>query len=128
MKEVVHSYGWYLRKFAEDAKAKGATVLICSPIPRNDWKNGKVLRSDNSYGGWAKEVATQTKSYFVDLNNLIAEQYEAMGEDKVKPFFPQEHTHTSADGAMLNAKIVIAAIQTFPGCGLNKYLNAKAQN
>ncbi|MFX5752271.1 hypothetical protein ABTE32_22895, partial [Acinetobacter baumannii] len=34
MKEMVHTYGWYMRKFANDAKAKGATVIICSPIPR----------------------------------------------------------------------------------------------
>src|SRR6187431_919719 len=40
--EVVHSYGWYMRKFINDAKAKGAIPIICSPIPRNDWKEGKI--------------------------------------------------------------------------------------
>lgn len=28
MQEVVHTYGWYLSKFVNDAKAKGATVFI----------------------------------------------------------------------------------------------------
>src|SRR5687767_9321590 len=43
-KEVVHSYGWYMRKYATDAKAKGAHPIILSLVPRNDWKDGKVLR------------------------------------------------------------------------------------
>src|SRR5438046_1486213 len=57
VQEVVHTYGWYLRKFINDAKAKGATVIVCSPIPRNDWKDGKVMRSKDSYALWAAQVA-----------------------------------------------------------------------
>src|SRR5262245_41027320 len=33
-KEIVHTYGWYLRKYVTDARAKGVTPIICSPIPR----------------------------------------------------------------------------------------------
>jgi hypothetical protein len=36
--ETVHSYGWYLRKMVREAKAKGATPVIITPIPRKDWK------------------------------------------------------------------------------------------
>jgi rhamnogalacturonan acetylesterase len=35
-KETVCSFGWYIRKYIEDAKAKGATPIVCSLIPRND--------------------------------------------------------------------------------------------
>ena len=31
--ETIHTYGWYLRQYVADAKAKGATVIICSPPP-----------------------------------------------------------------------------------------------
>ncbi|MCW3093937.1 MAG: lysophospholipase L1-like esterase [Ferruginibacter sp.] len=31
--ETVHTYGWYLKKFVQDVKAKGATPVICSMIP-----------------------------------------------------------------------------------------------
>jgi rhamnogalacturonan acetylesterase len=27
--EIVNSFGWYLRKFIADAKAKGATTIVC---------------------------------------------------------------------------------------------------
>lgn len=39
--EVVHTYGWYLRKFIADARAAGATPLVCSPVPRKSWHGGK---------------------------------------------------------------------------------------
>src|SRR4051812_30755384 len=38
--EVVHSYGWYLKKFIKDAKAKGATPVVLSMIPRNEFREG----------------------------------------------------------------------------------------
>jgi len=38
----VHTYGWYLAKFTNDAKAKGATVFICSLFHATIWKDGKV--------------------------------------------------------------------------------------
>src|SRR5436305_7465172 len=40
--EVVHTYGWYLRKFITDTKAKGATPIVCSLVPRKIWKDGKI--------------------------------------------------------------------------------------
>lgn len=52
--EVVHSYGWYMRQYIRETKNKGAIAIVCSPIPRNDWKDGKVIRSSDSYSGWAK--------------------------------------------------------------------------
>ena len=48
--EVVHSYGWYLRKYVRDTKGKKATPIICSPIPRNQWNAGKVKRATEDYG------------------------------------------------------------------------------
>src|ERR1051325_8240641 len=43
-KKSVHSYGWYLKQYAKDAKEKGATVVILSPVPRNQWTGGKINR------------------------------------------------------------------------------------
>ena len=121
-KEVVHTYGWYMRKYATDAKAKGAIPIICSPVPRNDWKDGKVLRSSNTYTKWAKEIAEQTGSYFIDLHKIISDEYEKIGQEKATAFFPQEHTHTNKEGAMLNATIVVTAIKELKKCKLKKYL------
>ena len=121
-KEIVHTYGWYMRKYVRDTKVAGAVPIVCSPIPRNIWKDGKVVRSPESYAGWAKEIAMQEGAYFIDLNNIIADKYEALGADKVATFFPKDHTHTNKDGGMLNAEIVINGIKNLNPCELKKYL------
>ena len=122
MREVVHTYGWYMRKYVNDTKSHGAVPIVCSPIPRNDWKAGKVLRSNDSYALWAREVAEQTGAFFIDLNNIIGDELEKIGEQKANSFFPQEHTHTNKEGALFNVNIVIARIKQLKHCKLRKYL------
>jgi Lysophospholipase L1 and related esterases len=119
--ELVHTYGWYMRKYISETVAKGAIPIICSPIPRNEWKDGKVIRSSDSYGKWAEEIAKAESIYFVDLNNFIAAKYEELGADKVKPFFPGDHTHTSLEGAQLNAEIVANTLKTKGPTQIRKY-------
>ena len=46
--EVVHSFGWYLRKYIADIKAKKATAIVCSLIPRKIWKDTKIVRSHDT--------------------------------------------------------------------------------
>ena len=120
--EVVYSYGWYMRKYINDAKAKGAIAIVCSPIPRNEWKDGKVIRSTDSYAKWAEDVAKSEGAYFIDLNNLIALKYESLGAETVKPFFPADHTHTNLEGAKINAAIVMSEIKRIKPGKLTKYL------
>ncbi|HVV04640.1 MAG TPA: rhamnogalacturonan acetylesterase [Puia sp.] len=120
--ETVHTYGWYLRKYVADIKARGATAIICSPIPRNRWVDGKCVRASGDYGKWAREVAEATGAYFIDLNKLIADEYDKLGPDRVKEFFPGDHTHTNAAGAKLNAEAVVKGIRGLGKNELTQYL------
>lgn len=121
--EVVHTYGWYLRKFVSDTKAKGATPIVLSPIPRNIWKDGKVERAANTYGGWATEVAKSQGVSFIDLNEIVAKQYEAIGQERVgKDYFPADHTHTNPSGARLNAEAVVLGLRELKNCPLTAFL------
>ena len=122
--EVVHTYGWYLRKFIRDAKAHGMTPIVCSPIPRKTWKDGKIVRSADSYAGWAKQVAEQEGVAFIDLNERVAEAYDALGAEKVEAMFADPHTHTSRRGAELNASIVATAVRELPKVRLKEFLSS----
>ena len=121
-KEIVHTYGWYLRKFVNDAKSKGAIPVIASMIPRNQFVDGKVKRAGNDYGKWAKEVAASEDVAFIDLNSITADKYDVLGPDKVKEFFPGDHTHTNEAGATVNAASVAEGIKLLKNLGLNNYL------
>lgn len=108
--EVVHTYGWYLRKFIADASAKGATPIVCTLVPRKIWKDGKVVRAGGSFGKWAADVAVQEGVGLVDLNEIVARKYDALGAENVEPLFADEHTHTSRAGAELNADCVVEGL------------------
>jgi rhamnogalacturonan acetylesterase len=123
--EVVYTYGWYMRKYIRETKAKGAIAIVCSPIPRNEWRDGKVVRSSDSYGKWAEEVAKEEGAYFIDLNNLVAARYELIGSERVSTYFPADHTHTNMEGAKINTDIVINSIKEIKPGKLKKYLSGK---
>jgi rhamnogalacturonan acetylesterase len=126
-KETVHTFGWYMRKYLMDAKAKGAVPIVLSPVPRNIWKDGKVERASGNYGLWAKEASASAGTFFVDLNEITAEQYERDGQAKVAAdyFTTKDHTHTSPSGAKLNAASVIEGLRKLKKSPLKKYILKK---
>ena len=122
--EVVYSFGWYLKKMIDDVREKGATPILVSLTPRNEWPDGKIERRDNSYGKWYREVVEQTGVAFVDLHNISADFLDkkfavsGLPADKEKAkakiaelkekagakYFKKDHTHTSKLGAQMNAQ------------------------
>ena len=76
-----------------------------------DVKDGKIIRNGNDYAGWAHEVAIEEHVGFIDLNNIIADRYDALGEAAVEPLFADPHTHTSLAGAEINANAVVTGLK-----------------
>ena len=122
--EVVYSFGWYLKKMIDDVREKGATPILVSLTPRNEWPGGKIERRDGSYGKWYREVVEETGVEFVDLHNISADFLDKkfakkkLSDDKEKAkaemaqikekagaaYFKKDHTHTSKLGAQMNAQ------------------------
>jgi lysophospholipase L1-like esterase len=122
--EVVHTFGWYIRKFITDARAKGAVCeIVVSPDPKNAWKDGKVVRSGN-FPEWDKAAAAQVNAWYADTGVLIADKYDAAGQDSVtRVYFPDKETeHTDWAGAVLNARCIVAGIEGLDHCPLTGYL------
>ena len=125
--EVVHTYGWYMRKMIADTKAKSAIPIVLSLTVRNIWKEGRVERGSGRFGQWAAEVAKSQNVQFIDLTTIIADTYEQLGQEKVKTLFGPDHTHTSPAGAELNAELVIAGLKTLKHNPLSRYFSAKGK-
>lgn len=119
-KEMVYTYGFYMRRFIHETRAKGAVPIICSPVPRENWENGQIIRSD--YLSYSRDIAEQTGAFFIDLQTRIALEYEKMDTVQVHTFFPADHTHTNKAGAELNALQVIKGIRDLHHCDLKTYL------
>ena len=91
-------------------------------IPRNQFKEGKVIRADQNYGKWAREIASAENVLFIDLNSITADKYDALGQELVKSYFQGDHTHTNTVGARVNAASVVDGIRAEPKNPLNNYL------
>ena len=124
--EVVFSFGWYLKKFIQDVREKGATPILVSLTPRNEWPEGKMERRNDSYGVWYRQVVKDTGVEFVDLHNLAADFYDKKcgSKEKAKKYFKKDHTHTSLLGAKTNAKCVAQGLKA-NNSPLAKYLKSK---
>ena len=142
--EVVYSFGWYLKKMIDDCREKGATPILVSLTPRNEWPGGKVERRDNSYGKWYREVVEETGVEFVDLHNISADfldkkfAVKQLPQDKEKAqavvaglkekagakYFKKDHTHTSKLGAQMNAKSFAQGLRAI-GSPLAEFLKKK---
>ncbi len=124
-KEVVHTYGWYLRKYVSDAREKKMIPILLSPVPRCPQKQvakGEVEK--NSYVAWSEEVATAEKAGFVHLNKLVMAKYADLtpADIKTKYFTAADGTHTSPAGAELNAACVAEGLRGLKDCVLKDYL------
>jgi lysophospholipase L1-like esterase len=123
--EVVHSFGWYVRRMIADTKAKGATPIVLSLSVRNIWEAGQVERGSGRYGAWSADVAKAAGVRFIDLTNLVADQYQLMGEARVKAMYVQDHTHFNAEGADLHARTVVSALKALRPSPVRGLLSAK---
>ena len=121
--EVVYSFGWYLKKMIDDVREKGATPILVSLTPRNEWPGGKIERRDDSYGKWYREIVEETGVEFIDMHNISADFLDkkfavkrlpanqdkarrkvAKIKEKAGRYFKKDHTHASKLGAQMNAQ------------------------
>ena len=121
--EVVYSFGWYLKKFIQDVREKGATPILVSLTPRNEWTDGKIERRNDTYGKWYREVAKETGVEFVDLHNITADFLDKKcgKKEKAMKYFNHDHTHTSLLGAKTNAQSIAKGLRA-NNSPLAKYL------
>ena len=125
--ETIHTFGWYMRKYASDAKAKGATPILLSMVPHKDWQNGKIVRNEQgTFVQWTRDAATTTGALFIDTNTIIAQGLEKEGQEKVNTFFGDLRTHSTPIGAKYNASAVVVGLKGLNPDPLEQYFSPLA--
>ncbi len=134
--ETAHTYGWYMSAMATAAREKGARVYLLTVTTRNIWTNPKVKFRDatpvdplpadydpkqdriergtgnGQYTQWTKDLGTKLHLPVLDLTNLCADKYEAMGRETVDKFY-SDHNHTYAAGADFVAAAIVSGLKAF---------------
>lgn len=125
-KEIVQSFGWYLARYIDEARAKGASVVVLSPVPHKDRWKPEQPRDFENYAAWGEQVARARGAQFIDLTLLVTQAYRAVGAERVDGFFSDARTHTNEAGAVFNATQVVEGLKRLPGQPLNAFLRPAA--
>jgi len=126
---VVHTFPWYLTQAGKALIAKGAKVIISSQTPNNPWEGGTFFYTDGGrFVQYAKQVASAlgSNAQYVDHGAYAADIWHTLGETKTNGFFPQDHTHTSPDGAKIVSQAFFKAVQCAGGGFLNGFVTQTA--
>ncbi|HEV2296549.1 MAG TPA: rhamnogalacturonan acetylesterase [Tepidisphaeraceae bacterium] len=129
--EVVRTFGWYMSKYIHDTRAKGATPIVLSYVPRAPRPNAATqpaATGPTSYALWAQQVAERENAPFIDLHGIVSRHYAMMAPEVVKKqYFAPDNTHTNEAGALRNAAAVVEGVRALNDVDLAKYLLARPQ-
>jgi lysophospholipase L1-like esterase len=113
--ETIHTYGWYVRKYIADTRAKKATPILLTITVRNIWVNdadgNPHIERDMGFRDYEYQLAKDEQISIVDMATVEADRLDALGPEKTALLFPIDHTHTSAEGAERNAESVAIALR-----------------
>lgn len=108
--ETVLTFPAYLQNAAKTFQDLGANVLISSQTPNNVWEGGAYAYTPNRFVEYAQLAAENVGADYVDHGAYVAAIYESMGSDAVNALYPQDHTHTNAEGAGVVAEAFLKAV------------------
>jgi lysophospholipase L1-like esterase len=117
------TYKASLRRYVADARGKGATVVLLTPMHRRTFDPaGRITDSHGDYDDAVRQVAKEDGVPLIDLHSMSKPFYEAMGpEESKKAFAPGDGTHHNNYGSYELARCVVEGIRA-GGLGLSKYL------
>ncbi|KAG9253486.1 rhamnogalacturonan acetylesterase [Emericellopsis atlantica] len=111
--ETVYTFVFYVIQASRLFLSKGATVVLSSQTPNNQWETGTYQGAPSRFVGYQK---TATKALnnpdvtFVDNFQAVSNLYLSLGRDAVNAFYPNDHTHTSPAGADAIAQAFAGAV------------------
>jgi lysophospholipase L1-like esterase len=118
------TYKASLKRFVEEARGRGATVVVVTPMQRRTFDPaGKITNSHGDYPEAVRQLARELKAPLIDLHALSTPFYEALGpEESKKAFAPGDGTHHNNYGSYELARCVVEGIKA-NRLGLVKYLS-----
>ena len=113
--EARTTYEAYLRVYIAEARRRGATPVLVTPMQRRDWgPDGKIRNSHGDYPDAMREVAQREHVALIDLERMSRAFYEALGPARSPVAFANDGrdlTHHDNYGAYELAKCVVQGIR-----------------
>ena len=113
--EAHTTYKAYLKAFIAEARLRGATPVLVTPVQRRNFDaRNKIKNTHGDYPEAVREVAREEKVPLIDLERLSIAFYEALGPDQAPLAFSaggKDATHHNNYGAYELARAVIQEIR-----------------
>jgi lysophospholipase L1-like esterase len=112
--DALERYTDDLRRVVDETRKRGATIVLFTPVSRRSFdESGKITNSFRGYPDAVKLVAKEKSVPLIDLQEMGAAFYEAMGPDASHRAFAnlQENTHHSDYGSYQIAKCVLEKVR-----------------
>lgn len=111
--EVVYTFNFYVIQASKLMLNKGATVILSTQTPNNQWEGGSYNGSPSRFVGYvpiAHRALNSASVTWVDHHEAVSKMFRRLGNGAVNALFPNDHTHTSIAGANLVAQSFAQAI------------------
>ncbi|TDZ15667.1 Rhamnogalacturonan acetylesterase [Colletotrichum orbiculare MAFF 240422] len=111
--ETVYTFVYYIIQASRLLRAKGATVVLSSQTPKNQWSTGAWVGTPSRFVPMqltAKDALNDAGVTFVDHHEAVSKMYRKLGAAAVGALYIKDNTHTSAAGADLSSQAFVQAI------------------
>jgi lysophospholipase L1-like esterase len=110
-KREVATYKATLQRYIAEARNRGATAVLLTPIRRRTFdKDGKSTNTLGDYPDAVRKLAAEERVMLIDLNAMSGDFYEALGASGSKNAFV-DNTHTNPYGAYAFARYIAEQIK-----------------
>jgi lysophospholipase L1-like esterase len=139
--EVVHTFGWYMRRMVTDIRTKGATPILLTltvrdrfnpdgtierlPDPKVDLADTNRFTAPPMWSVWTADVAKSQFVPLLDVHNKIADRDDQQGRAVAETYYntPRDPTHRNAKGAAADAEDTLSCLRTLEGSSFDEYLS-----
>ncbi|MEO5774315.1 MAG: rhamnogalacturonan acetylesterase [Sphingomicrobium sp.] len=83
----VPDYKMFLRRYIDVARKAGAQAVLLTPVTQRKFVDGHVVASFPDYSGAVREVARETRTPLIDLEQLSGRWVERAGPEASKAYF-----------------------------------------
>lgn len=119
---TTEGYKEFLRLFIQQTREKKATPVLITPVARNyPWEEGHLQNVHGEYPNSMKEIANETGTLLIDLNQMSMDFFSEKGKDFVSEHYfmnlpagkyeaypdgQNDNTHFQPEGATEVARLV----------------------
>ena len=107
------NYATEMRNYTAEVRAKGAHIILVSPMQRHDFADGKVKNTHDDYPDAVRAVAKELNVPMIDLTAMSDTMMNVMGEKASWVLFSRgtDATHHNPYGAWELAKCIAQGIK-----------------